>query len=218
MPTLWADWFRRFSAIPVFASLLGCVVWLWRRQRHVEGEERRRYTLILHSFSLLVCGLVFGISMFSFIGDNAWLGAVVAWPALPYAVIRHGLYGVDRLVQRTVGYGLIAFVIALVYVLPVVLLPRLLGESNDLVIAASTLAAAAAFNPVRRRIRRAVDRRFDRTRFDAQQVIDMFAERLTDEVALRTVVDDLQGVLQRTVAPSEAPVWLRASRTEAETM
>ena len=131
-------------------------------------------------------------------------------------MIRHGLYGVDRLVRRTVSYGGVAAVVAAVYVIPVLLLPRILGESNDVVIAASTLAAAAVFNPVRRRIQRAVDHRFDRARYDAEHEVDLFTGRLTDEVALDTVVNDLWGVLQKTVAPSVAAIWLRRPGDDRE--
>ncbi len=199
--------------IPIFILLLGCVVWMWRRQRREHGEERRRYTFVLYAFSLLVVALIFGISLTETLGDIAWIGAFVCWYLLPaafaFAVVRHGLYGVDRLVRRTVSYGLVGLMVGAVYVTPVLLLPRLLGKSNDLVIAASTLAAAAAFNPLRRRIQRSVDHRFDRARYDAEQEVDHFSERLSDEVALGTVVDDLWGVLRETVAPSIAGIWLR---------
>jgi hypothetical protein len=200
--------------IPIFGFLFGCVVWMWRRQRREHGEERRRYTLVLYAFSVLIVALIFGISLSATLGDIAWLGALVGWYLLPgafaYAVIRHGLYGIDRLVRRTVSYGLIAIAVAAVYVLPVVLLPRLLGESNDLVIASSTLAAAAAFNPVRRRIQRAVDHRFDRARYDAEREVDAFAARLTGEIALTTVTGDLDGVIRRTLAPSSSALWLKS--------
>jgi hypothetical protein len=206
--------------IPIFVLLIGCIVWMWRRRRREYGEERRRYTLVLYAFAVLIVAVVLGIGLVETLGDIAWMGARIGWPLLPiafaYAVIRHGLYGVDRLVRRTVSYGGVAAVVAAVYVIPVLLLPRILGESNDLVIAASTLAAAAVFNPVRRRIQRAVDHRFDRARYDAEHEVDLFTGRLTDEVALDTVVNDLWGVLQKTVAPSVAAIWLRRPGDDRE--
>ena len=200
--------------VPAIVTMLGCVVWLWRRRRRTQGEERRRYTLVLFAFSVSIVGLVFGITLSGTLGDGAWMGALVGWYGLPtafaYAVVRQGLYGVDRLVRRTVSYAGVAVVVATVYVVPVLVLPRLLGESNDLVVAASTLAAAAVFNPVRRRIQGIVDRRFDRARYDTEREVDLFTGRLRDEVNLVVVVDDLRSVLGRTLAPSSTALWLRA--------
>ena len=206
-------WLSDFGYIPVLVLLGGCVFWLWRRQRHEHGEERRRYTLVLYAFSLLVVAVMFGLAMSESIGEIAWIGALAGWFLVPiafaYATIRKGLYGVDRLVRRTVSYGLVGAIIAAIYVTPVLLLPRLLGESNDLVIAISTLAAAAVFNPIRRRIQSLVDHRFDRSRFDAEHEVDIFAEHLSSTVALATVVHNLEGVLQRTLAPEASVVWIR---------
>ena len=103
-------------------------------------------------------------------------------------------------------------VVAVAYTAPVVLLPRLLGESSDLVIAASTLAGAAVFNPARRRIQTAVDHRFDRARYDGEREVDAFTGRLRGEVDLGTVTEDLSGVLGRTIAPVTSSIWLRDGR------
>jgi hypothetical protein len=202
-----------FGFLPVVLLMVGCVVWLWRRQRRERGEARRRYTLVLYTFAMLVVGLLFGLAFSAVIGQGAWLGAYLGWFAVPvafaYAIVRHGLYGVDRLVRRTVNYGLVAVVVATVYVVPVLLLPGLLGQSNDLVITASTLSAAAAFNPVRRRVQQAVDRRFDRAKYDAEHEVDGFASRLTHEFTRAALVAELLGVLHRTLSPDSAAVWLK---------
>ena len=202
-----------YAFAPTLLVLIGCVVWLWRRQRRVVGEERRRYTLILYAFALLVTGLVVGISLTSLVGDIAWLVALVGWAALPivfaYAVLRQGLYGVDKFVRRTASYGLLAILIAAVYTVPVILLPRLLGESSDLIIAGSTLAAAAVFNPARRRIQTAIDRRFNRTHYDIERQLDDLGHSLGKRTAVADVVNDVAGVLTATLQPESVAVWTR---------
>ncbi|RPI26226.1 MAG: hypothetical protein EHM57_00445 [Actinobacteria bacterium] len=196
----------------VFAIILFSVAWMWRRQRREEGTERRRYTLVLFSFALLIVALLFGIGLFETIGEGAWLPAYLLWLWLPIAfsvaVLRHGLYGLDRIVSRTVTYGLVAVVVAAVYVIPVVLLPTVLGE-DDLVTAAATLMAAAVFNPVRHRIQDIVDRRFNRARYQADRELQAFAVRLRSQTALDQVVEDLHRVVERTLQPSSAAVWIR---------
>jgi hypothetical protein len=141
------------------------------------------------------------------------LPAYVAWLLIPVAftvaVVRHGLFGVHRLVSRTVTYSLVAVVVATVWIVPVLGLSRVLGGSNDLVVAASTLVAAAVFNPVRRRVREIVDRLFNRSRYDAELEIEAFTERLKNEVALDSITQDLSIVVGRTLRPQRASIWIR---------
>lgn len=99
---------------------------------------------------------------------------------------------------------------AAVYAIPVIAVPRLLGGSSSLVVAGSTLAAAAVFAPARRRIKASVDRRFNRARYDAAREVEAFAARLASEIDLVEVTGDLDGVIRRTLAPSSIAVWLRA--------
>lgn len=146
-------------------------------------------------------------------GDIIWSVALVAYLLIPaafgVAITRYRLYDIDRVVSRTVTYALVVAVVAAIYAVPVVTLPALLGESSDLVVAASTLAAAAAFTPVRRRIQRVVDHRFDRARYDAEREVEAFAARLEGTFDLDTLGHDLRDVVERTLAPTHNIVWLR---------
>jgi hypothetical protein len=146
-----------------------------------------------------------------------WLGAVTdaATFSLPglaivIAITRHRLFDIDRIVSRTVSYAAVAVVVAAAYVIPVVLLPELLGLSSDLAVAAATLAAAAVFAPVRRRIQRWVDRRFDRARYDAEREIEAFSTRLGSTAGLETLHGDVEAMLGRTLGPRSLTVWYQA--------
>lgn len=132
--------------------------------------------------------------------------------AVLIAIVRYRLYEIDRIISRTISYLAVAAVVATIYSIPVLVLPSVLGETSDLVVALSTLAAAAAFNPLRKRIQRLVDRRFNRARFDAQRELDRFAGGLREDVDLGRVTDDLQTIIVRTVAPVATSIWIRQAK------
>lgn len=127
------------------------------------------------------------------------------------AVTRHRLYDIDRLVSRTLSYAVVTAVLAAVYLAGVVgfqTLLRPVAVESDLAVAASTLGVAALFRPVRRRVQTAVDRRFDRSHYDGQQLSFGFAARLRDEVDLRQIDADLRATVRLAVQPSVVHVWL----------
>jgi len=129
------------------------------------------------------------------------------------AVLRYRLYEIDRIVSRTVSYGLLTGCLVALYLVLVALLQPLLEPwtgSSTLAVAGSTLAVAAVFNPARRRLQAAVDRRFDRARYDAGRAVDAFAARLRDQVDLDEVTAGLRETVVATVAPTQVAVWLRA--------
>lgn len=127
------------------------------------------------------------------------------------AILRYRLYDIDRVVSRTVSYGLLTAVLAGVYALGVFAVQDLAGVEGDLAVAGSTLAVAALFGPARRRLQGLVDRRFNRARYDAQRVVESFTSRLAGAVELDRVAGDLRAVAARTVQPSTAAVWIRAA-------
>ena len=131
------------------------------------------------------------------------------------AVLRYRLYEIDRIVSRTVSYGLLTGGLVVLYLALVTALRPLLEPltgGSSLAVAASTLAVAAVFNPVRRRLQETVDRRFDRARYDAARAVDAFAARLRDQVDLDQVVGGLRDTVSATVAPTRVGVWLRNVR------
>jgi len=129
--------------------------------------------------------------------------------AIGVAVLKHGLYGIDRLISRTVSYALLTGTLLVVYVGVVTAVSSLTPKDSSFAVAASTLAVAALFQPLRRRLQVRVDRRFNRARYDADRTVDAFTRRLRDEVDLDAVRADLLQVVQGTLQPASAGLWLR---------
>jgi hypothetical protein len=124
------------------------------------------------------------------------------------AILKYRLYDIDRIISRTLAYALVTGLLVGVYAGLVLLATQVLKIHGTVAVAAATLAAAALFNPLRRRVQRAVDRRFNRARYDADQTIAAFASRLQDAVDLDAVRDDLAGVVQKALEPAHISVWM----------
>jgi hypothetical protein len=127
-----------------------------------------------------------------------------------FAVLRYRLYDIDRIISRTLAYGLITAILIGAYLLGVLALQSLLPLSDDspAIVAASTLAVVAAFGPLRTRIQTLVDKRFNRSRYDAQVTIDEFSTRLRAQTDLDRLKEQLASTVNRTVQPSHVSVWL----------
>ena len=205
--------------VAMVASLVSLVV----RFRRAGGTERQQIKWLAYAGTLTV--LVFSGEVLAGGPQRlAGLGVVVGLlllivivPSIPIAVgiaiLRYRLYDIDLVINRTLVYGALTVLLGAVYVAGVVGLPRLLplAEDNDLVVAGSTLAVAALFSPLRRRVQAFVDRRFYRLRYDAQRTLEAFSARLREEVDLDTLSAELVGVVRHTLQPASVRVWLADS-------
>jgi hypothetical protein len=122
-------------------------------------------------------------------------------------VLKYRLYDIDRVISRTLGYAIVTGLLVGVYAGLVLLATQVLGLHTPVAVAAATLAAAALFSPMRLRVQRMVDRRFNRARYDAEATVAGFAARLKDAVDLDTVRDDLASVVQTALEPAHLSVW-----------
>jgi hypothetical protein len=191
----------------LLVGIAGGLVSLGLRYRRARGVDRQQVTWLFYGAGLAVAFIVLN----SFIPGQDWIfaaGFALPAVAIGIAVLRYRLYDIDRLVSRTVSYALLTALLAAPYVLMVTGASRV-GGSNQLAVAFATLAAAAAFNPLRRRIQNRVDRRFNRARYDATRTVEAFTSRLREEIDLQTVRDDLLVVVAQTVQPVSASLWLR---------
>jgi hypothetical protein len=135
--------------------------------------------------------------------------------AVGVAILRYRLYEIDRIISRTIGWALVTGGLAVVFVASVVALQVVLAgftQSQTIAVAASTLVAFALFQPLRGRVQRVIDRRFDRARYDAEQTSAAFAGRLRDEVDIDAVASDLRTTVASSIRPAELQLWLREPR------
>jgi hypothetical protein len=184
------------------------------RFRRASGVERQQLRWVAWAAALAVLGAVVALG-----GLAVGATAVVSWAistcfavlpvALGAAILRYRLYDLDHIISRTLAYGLLTLLLGGGYAGIVLGLGQLLGRDSPLVVAAATLAVAAVFQPARRRVQAAVDRRFNRRRHDAAQALDVFAVRLRDQVDLDTLTADLLAVVDQTMQPTQASLWLR---------
>lgn len=196
----------------LLAAAIASVVVRFRRSH---GVERQQIKWLVVPFCLtpvvLVSTMFPATELFGRLFGGFVLTAIFA--SIGLAVLRYRLYEIDRIISRTLSYGLLTALLVGVYVAGVVGLGGVVrsatGGGGDLVVAASTLAVAALFGPARRRLQAVVDRRFNRARYDAQQTVELFAQRLRDEVDLELLAEDLRGVAGTTVRPRYVGFWMR---------
>ena len=188
-----------------------CVVLRFRSSRGVERQQMRWVAAgaagaVVGLLLALPAGL--GIAP-SFTSDIIYPALLCPPVAIGVAVLRYRLYDLDRVISRTLAYGLLTLLLGLGYAVAVLGLGRLLPQGSSLVVAAATLAVVAAFAPLRRRVQELVDRRFNRRRYDAARTVDGFAARLRDQVDLDALHGELLAVVDQTMQPTQASLWLR---------
>jgi hypothetical protein len=211
-----------FFAWPALAIL--SIVAMVLRFRRARAVERQQIKWLAYVGSAAGLSLVFFMIVGFALPDPSALGErlgdvgfdlelfilTVGIPvASGIAILRYRLYDIDRIINRTLVYGLLTAVLAGVYVALAVGLGSVAGRDNSVVIAGSTLVVAALFRPARRRIQRLIDRRFYRRRYDAQRTLEAFTARLRSEVDLDELQDHLVGVVQEAMQPAHTSLWLR---------
>jgi hypothetical protein len=205
--------YRAALAVAVLGLLVGAgsLVVRFRRARGVERQQLRWVVLAAALTGVgMLASLVLGVATGNHLAS--WVGSV-CMALLPLAtgaaVLRYRLYDLDRIISRTLTYGLLTLLLGGGYAAVVLGLGQLLGRDSSLAVAAATLAAAALFQPARRRIQGLVDRRFNRRRHDAAHRIAAFSNHLREQVDLDALTAELLAVAEETMQPTQASLWLR---------
>jgi hypothetical protein len=223
-PNAWGfvpSWLSTPLMLTVVAILIAGSISLLVKRRHTQGTERAQLTWVLFGLLLLGSSIVLTFAyIFGSIalgagdpGDSAWIVTWLVMVSFPLwfgvAILRYRLFEIDRIVSRTVSYALVVAFLAVVFATVVTVLTTLLPEGSDLRVAASTLAVAALFNPVRRRVQHFVDRRFNRSHYDAMRVGTEFADVVKNEVDSDRIVSGWVDVVSSTLQPMAITVWIR---------
>ena len=215
------------ATLIVFSSLVISMVTRYRSAGHVERQQMKWFVLSLGVSAIGLAIVTTEVVILNHPDETTGLtvyvyaGAVVP-VAIGIAILRHGLYDIDRIISRTISYAALTAVLAALFTVVVLVVSGVLtavtrgslpsSEEQSIAVAVSTLVVFALFEPVRTRIQRAMGRRFDRARFDAERTTAAFSERLRDEVDIATVTRDLDATVREALKPTLLTVWLRAGR------
>jgi hypothetical protein len=207
------------GSIVATGSLVASAISLIVRMRYAGSEQRQQIKWLAYGGTVVVgticvSGLInlWNVPVSIVVGNVALLGLPVF---TGIAIVKHHLYDIDLLINRTLVYGSLTTMLVVVYVGGIVLSQRvfvgLTGQEElpQLAIVASTLMIAALFAPLRRRIQATIDRRFYRRKYDSAKMLSVFSARLRDETDLGTLSDDLVGVVKETMQPEHVTLWLR---------
>jgi hypothetical protein len=218
-------------AVPAANGILGVLGWTadglilvcWAiiigrqvsRYRRSTGNQRQQLKWLIGGAAC--CVVATAVTIFAgnyssvaaqVVQDAADLGAAMLPAAIGVGIVKYRLYDIDRIFSRTLAYAIVTGLLVGVY-LGLVLLASVFRPSSSPVVAGSTLVVAALFHPLRRRVQRMVDRRFNRARYNADQIVTAFAARLQDAVDLGTVRDELASAVHAALEPAHLSVWIR---------
>jgi hypothetical protein len=214
-----AGWFKTVQnpltagLIVLSVSFIGRQVLSWRRS---SGERRQQLKWLASGAATSLLSVVLATSgaglpgtFLQWVSGLAWFGIAALPLSIGVAILKYRLYEIDRIISRTLAYAIVTGLLIGVYAGLVLLATHVLAFQTPVAVAGSTLAAAALFTPVRRRVQRIVDRRFNRARYDADRTIAAFAARLQDAVDLDTVTADLTGVVHTALEPAHMWLWIQ---------
>jgi K+-sensing histidine kinase KdpD len=202
------------------------------RWQRAAGEQRQQLKWLVYVGSLIIlCGIIGFVC--SYLPISAYIGVLVGAVgftgtsigiplAIGFAMLRYHLYDIDVLINRTLVYGTLTGILAIIYLGGVfglqIFLRNMTGQASqpDLAIVGSTLAIAALFQPLRNRIQDTIDRRFYRRRYDAAHTLEAFSAKLREEVDLTQISEQLVAVVEETMQPQHVSLWLRQSAQSKE--
>ncbi len=201
--------------LTVWVAAMARQLLAWRRS---VGERREQFKWLASGAVACFAALLVSVLLNSTRGwwhavdDVAIIGSAALPVAIGVGILKYRLYDIDRIISRTLAYAIVTGLLVGLYAGLVLLATEVLRFHSTVAVAASTLAAAALFNPLRRRVQQVVDRRFNRARYDADQTVAAFAARLKDAVDLDSVQHDLAGVVHHALEPAHVSVWLSQRR------
>jgi hypothetical protein len=191
----------------IWLSFLAHQVLSWRR---ATDERRQQLKWLASGAAISLASFVAAVALgsTSILAQVLFCGIAALPLGIGVGILKYRLYDIDRIISRTLAYAIVTGLLVGVYAGLVLLATQVLDVRGPVSVAAATLVAAALFNPVRRRVQQAVDRRFNRARYDADQTIAAFADRLKDAVDLNSVRTDLVGVVHQALEPTQVSVWI----------
>jgi hypothetical protein len=206
--------------VSLIFGILGAAASVALRLWRARGQERQQLKWLVYAASVVVIGAVGAVLFPLPLGDVFWLLMLIGFAGMPVAmgvaILRYRLYDIDLVINRTLVYSSLSVLLAATYYGSVAVLQgvfrALTGGQSTLAIVASTLAIAALFVPLRRRIQGFIDKVFYRRQYDARKTLEAFSAKLRDETDLDALSDDLVGVVSETMQPAHVSLWLRPER------